>query len=47
MLNFSIIYRIAIDDMTSIRDLRKYELDNDEWATAIHLRDTLKARYLS
>jgi len=43
MLDFAIDYRAAIDDMTSIRDLRKYELENDEWDTAVNLRDTLKA----
>jgi len=42
MLNFAIDYRVAIDSMTSIRDLRKYELDNTEWVMAIDLCDTLK-----
>ena len=46
MLNFAIDYRPAIDSMTSNRDLnlRKYELEDDEWAVAENLRDTLKAR---
>jgi len=43
MLDFAIDYRAAVDAMTSIRDLRKYELDDDEWDTAANLRDTLKA----
>jgi hypothetical protein len=45
MLDFAIAYRIALDDMTSDRDLnlRKYELQDDEWAVAIQLRNTLKA----
>src|SRR5271163_2494133 len=44
MLDFAINYRAALDAMTSIRNLRKYELENDEWATAANLRDTIKAR---
>ena len=43
MLNFAIDYRLAIDNMTAIRDLRKYELENEDWETAVHLRDILKA----
>jgi hypothetical protein len=45
MLDFAIAYRAPLDDLASNRDfnLRKYELDDDEWAVAIHLRDTLKA----
>jgi hypothetical protein len=44
MLNFAIDYRPAIDAMTSNRELnlRKYELEDDEWAVAKNLRDTLK-----
>ena len=42
MLNFSIDYRIAIDNMTSTQDLQKYKLDDDEWAMTIDLHDTLK-----
>lgn len=47
MLDFAIDYRAALDAMTSNRDLnlRKYELEDDEWAIAEHLRDTLKACY--
>src|SRR5271155_6052961 len=45
MLDFAINYCAAIDAMTSIRDLCKYKLENDEWATAANLRDTIKARY--
>lgn len=46
MLNFAVDYRKAIDIMTAVRDLRKYELDDEEWATAVNLRNTLKVRYL-
>jgi hypothetical protein len=46
MLNFAVDYRKAIDIMTAIRDLQKYELDDEEWATAVNLRNTLKVRYL-
>ena len=44
MLNFAIDYRMAIDSMTSIQDLWEYKLDNDEQATAINLRNTLKVQ---
>lgn len=45
MLHFAIEYRAAIDAMTSERslNLRKYELDDEEWLIATRLRDTLKA----
>ena len=45
MLNFAIAYCTALDDLTSNRDLnlRKYKLEDDDWAVAINLRDTLKA----
>ncbi|KIJ90113.1 hypothetical protein K443DRAFT_117083, partial [Laccaria amethystina LaAM-08-1] len=45
MLDFAIAYRTALDDLTSNRDLnlRKYKLEDDEWAVAINLRDMLKA----
>ena len=44
MLDFAIDYRAAIDAITSNRDLnlRKYELEDDEWVIAVNLRDTLK-----
>jgi hypothetical protein len=44
MLNFAIDYRAAIDAITSNRDLnlRKYELEDNEWVIAVNLRDTLK-----
>jgi hypothetical protein len=45
MLDFAINYRAAVDAMTSIRDLRKYELDDNEWDTAANLCNTLKACY--
>ena len=46
MLNFALDYRLAIDSITSNRELnlRKYELQDNEWAVAENLRDTLKAR---
>lgn len=44
MLNFALDYRVPIDEITSNRDLslRKYELQDEEWVVAQHLRDTLK-----
>jgi len=44
MLDFAVNYRAAINAITSARDLnlRKYELADHEWATAVQLRDTLK-----
>jgi hypothetical protein len=44
MLSFAIDYRAAINTVTSNRDLnlRKYELEDDEWVIAENLRDTLK-----
>ncbi|KAF8153799.1 hypothetical protein B0H34DRAFT_661760, partial [Crassisporium funariophilum] len=49
MLNFALNYRVAIDGITSNRDLNlcKYELEDDEWAVAERLRDTLEACNLS
>jgi hypothetical protein len=46
MLNFAVKYRAAIDSLTSNRELnlRKCELEDDEWEVAGNLRDTLKAR---
>ena len=46
MLNVAIDYRIAIDAMTSNRELslRKFELEDEEWEVAENLRDILKAR---
>ncbi|KAH7926227.1 hypothetical protein BV22DRAFT_1009661, partial [Leucogyrophana mollusca] len=42
MLEFAIEYRRAIDELTAKKvDLRKYELDNNEWEIATHLRDVL------
>ena len=45
MLDFALGYREAIDEITSNRELNlcKYELEDDEWAVAKNLRDTLKA----
>ena len=49
MLNFALDYRVAINGITSNRDLnlRKYELEDDEWVVAERLRDTLEACDLS
>ena len=46
MLDFAINYCTALDAMTSNRDLslRKYELEDNEWAIAEHLCDMLKVR---
>ena len=47
MLDFSITYRSALDAMTGNRglNLRKFELDNEEWVAAEKLRDTLKVNF--
>ena len=44
MLAFAVKYRSAINDITAEKNanLRKYELDNDEWLIALQLHDTLK-----
>ncbi|KAF8954220.1 hypothetical protein BDZ97DRAFT_1677370 [Flammula alnicola] len=44
MINFALQYRAAIDAITGNRDMnmRKLELDENEWAIALELRDTLK-----
>jgi hypothetical protein len=49
MLNFALDYRVAIDGITSNRDLNlcKYKLEDDEWAVAERLCDTLEACNLS
>ena len=46
MLDFALNYRLAIDSITSTRELnlRKYELQDNEWAVAENLRDTLQVR---
>jgi hypothetical protein len=48
MLDFAITYRSALDAMTANRglNLRKYELDNEEWISTEKLRDTLKVHYI-
>jgi len=42
----TLTYRVAINEITSTRDLnlRKHELQDDEWEIAENLRDSLKAR---
>ena len=44
MLNFTLDYRVPIDEFTSNCDLnlRKYELQDEEWVVAKNLCDTLK-----
>ena len=44
MLNFALDYHLAIDWITSNWELNlhKYELEDDEWAIAENLRDTLQ-----
>ena len=46
MLEFTIRYRSAIDDITSDKsaNLRKYELDDEEWRITMQLQNTLKVR---
>ena len=47
MIDFSITYRSALDAMTANRglNLRKFELDNEEWIAAEKLRDTLRVHF--
>jgi hypothetical protein len=44
MLAFALRYRAAIDDITGNKkaDLRRYELDNEEWKVAEQLCSALK-----
>lgn len=44
MLDFAVNHRSAINDITGDKtaNLRKYELDDDEWVIALQLRNTLK-----
>jgi hypothetical protein len=44
MLLFSREYRKAIDEITGDRDMRKYELDENEWALVDQLCDLLLVR---
>jgi hypothetical protein len=46
MLNYALEHREAVDAVTQRRDLglRKYELEDHEWAIAEQLRDVLKVR---
>ena len=48
MLDFAITYRSALDATTANRglNLRKFELDNEEWVAAEKLRDTLEVRFI-
>ena len=49
MLNFALDYHVAIDSISSNRDLnlRKYELQDKEWEIAEALCDTLQARIVN
>jgi hypothetical protein len=42
MLVFALEYHEAIDELTGDRDMRKYELDEDEWALVDQLCNLLK-----
>ena len=44
MLNFTLDYRVPIDEIISNHDLnlRKYKLQDEEWVVAKNLCDTLK-----
>ena len=46
MLEFAIKYRLAIDKITGdkLANLRKYELDDDEWSITMQLHKVLKVR---
>ena len=47
MIDFSITYRSALDAMTANcnLNLRKFEMDNEEWIAAEKLRDTLRVLF--
>jgi hypothetical protein len=46
MLEFAVRYWSAVDNITGdkLANLRKYELDDDEWRIAVQLQNTLKVR---
>jgi hypothetical protein len=48
MLEFAIEYREALDSITGNQKmkLRQYELTEEDWIIATHLRDVLKVCYL-
>ena len=47
MLEFTLLYRKAIDSLTSNKALKfkKYNLDNDKWIIVEHLVSVLKVRF--
>jgi hypothetical protein len=47
MLDFAIEYCGALNIITSDRDmkLRQFELSEEDWKTAVHLRDVLKVLF--
>ena len=47
MLIFALNYRQAIDEITADKDMRKYELSEDEWALVQQLGDVLAVRCAS
>jgi hypothetical protein len=42
MLKFALEYRLAIDKMAREKQLRAYELDEEEWKTISELCEVLK-----
>jgi hypothetical protein len=46
MLLFALDYRVAIDEISVDRDMRKYELSEDEWELVQQLCDVLRVRRL-
>lgn len=47
MLIFALEYRQAIDEITGDRDMRKYELDENEWELVDQLCNLLEVRSAS
>jgi hypothetical protein len=48
MVDFRVDYRVALNIITSDRDmkLRQFELSEEDWATAVHLRNVLKVQVI-
>ncbi len=42
MLVFALEYRMAIDEISGDREMRKYELDEEDWDLVRQLRDILE-----
>lgn len=45
MLVFALEYRMVIDEISGDRDMRKYELDEQEWGLVEQLCNLLEVRY--